>query len=49
MTLKKKHLKSLAKEWENSMRNCNVETIDNIIGIMAKRRTEVIKNRRLED
>ena len=44
-TEKKKTFEEFSERKENIMRNFNVETIDKIIGTMAKRITEVIKHK----
>ena len=43
--IEKKTLEEFSERKKNIMRNFNVETIDKIIGTMAKRITEVIKHK----
>ena len=43
--IEKETFEEFSEKEENTMRNFNVETIDKIMGTMAKRVTEVIKNK----
>ena len=43
--IEKETFEEFSEKAENTMRNFNIETIDKIMGTMAKRVTEVIKNK----
>ena len=43
--IEKETFEEFSEKAENTMRNFNVETIDKIMGTMAKHLTEVIKNK----